>query len=231
MILEEGKIYTNEELAEWFQIKPATFTKAKRKKLEYLKHFAEFEEIKCKVKITKVYEPNYINPRDKESNNKLYQHGIENVIKETPLQLYKTCTGRVIQQGKEIKWLNHSFETSYKYVRENLPKMAIVDQRIWCHRYYGEDVDFIPLTPGQLATWKKLISIYISKDGEGRAELIAEYQSLGDNGELTQDEVKECIYQIHRECWERAKGQFNSQYGFVPDSVPLWKLTAWEEEK
>ena len=84
--------------------------------------------------------------------------------------------------------------------------MAIVDQRIWCHRYYGEDVDFIPLTPGQLATWKKLISIYISKDGEGRAELIAEYQSLGDNGELTQDEVKECIYQIHRECWERAKG-------------------------
>lgn len=231
MILEEGKTYTNEELAEWFQVKPATFTKAKKKKLEYLKYFAEFEEIKCKVKITKVYEPNYINPRDKESNNKLYQHGIENVIKETPLQLYKTCTGRVIQQENEIKRLNHSFETSYKYVRENLPKIAITERRVWCRRYYGEAVDFIPLTPGQLATWKKLISIYISEDGEGRAEVMAEYQSLGDNGELTQDEVKEHIYQLHKECWERAKDQFYAQYKFVPNSVPQWKLTAWEGYK
>jgi len=65
--------------------------------LEYLKYFADFEEVKRKIKIIKVYEPNYINPRDKESNNELYQRGIENVIKETPLQMYKTCTGRVIQ--------------------------------------------------------------------------------------------------------------------------------------
>lgn len=230
MILEEGKIYTNEELAEWFQIKPPSFTKTKRKKLEYLKYFADFEEVKRKIKIIKVYEPNYINPRDKESNNELYQRGIENVIKETPLQMYKTCTGRVIQQGKEIKKLNHSFDTSYKYVRENLPKIAITDRRVWCHRYYGEEVDFIPLTPGQLATWKKLIQIYISEDGEGRAELIAEYQSLGDNGELTEKEVKDYIYKIHRACWERAKDQFYSQYKFVPDSVPLWKLKAWQEK-
>ena len=40
--------------------------------LEYLKNFAEFEEIKGKVKITKVLEPNYINPRNKENNNQAY---------------------------------------------------------------------------------------------------------------------------------------------------------------
>ena len=95
MILEEGKIYNNSQLAEWFQVKPATFTKSKQKKLEYLKNFAEFEEIKCKVKITKVLEPNYINPRDKESNNKAYQHDIVEVIQEEPLQMFKTCTGRI----------------------------------------------------------------------------------------------------------------------------------------
>ena len=72
MILEEGKIYTNSQLAEWFEVKPATFTKSKRKKLEYLKNFAKFEEIKGKVKIIQVLEPNYINPRNKENNNKAY---------------------------------------------------------------------------------------------------------------------------------------------------------------
>ena len=72
MILEEGKIYTNSQLAEWFKVKPVTFTKSKQKKLEYLKNFAEFEKVKGKIKITKVLEPNYINPRDKESNNKAY---------------------------------------------------------------------------------------------------------------------------------------------------------------
>ena len=125
MILEEGKIYNNSQLAEWFQVKPATFTKSKQKKLEYLKNFAEFEEIKCKVKITKVLEPNYINPRDKESNNKAYQHDIVEVIQEEPLQMFKTCAGRItLLKNSQTKRLGHSVRTMYNYTRENLRIVA-----------------------------------------------------------------------------------------------------------
>ena len=42
MILEEGKIYTNSQLAEWFEVKPATFTKSKQKKLADIRIWLTF---------------------------------------------------------------------------------------------------------------------------------------------------------------------------------------------
>ena len=82
MKLEEGKIYTNKDLAEWFNIQERSFTKAKKKKLEYLKFFADFIEEKRKVRIIKVYHAEYLDPRDKEHNDKLYQKAIVRVIKQ-----------------------------------------------------------------------------------------------------------------------------------------------------
>jgi hypothetical protein len=52
-------IMTNKELAEWFGITEASLKNSKKKKLEELKLFAEFEEVKGKVKINKILEAVY----------------------------------------------------------------------------------------------------------------------------------------------------------------------------
>lgn len=58
LILKEG-IYTNQQLAEWFGISLGSFKNTKRKKLEELRAFADFEEKSGKVNIIRVYEPIY----------------------------------------------------------------------------------------------------------------------------------------------------------------------------
>ena len=57
--LKEG-IMTNKDLAEWFGITEGAFKNGKAKKLEKLKEYAEFEEIKGKVKILKIIKPVFV---------------------------------------------------------------------------------------------------------------------------------------------------------------------------
>lgn len=55
-------IMTNKELATWFGIQPATFSKNKEKKLEELKAYADFEQVgnkQTKINIKQIYEPVY----------------------------------------------------------------------------------------------------------------------------------------------------------------------------
>lgn len=56
--LKLGKM-TRGALAEWFHIKPNTYDHAKRKKLEELKDFADFNEIYGGVEITNIKIPVY----------------------------------------------------------------------------------------------------------------------------------------------------------------------------
>lgn len=231
MELEENKIYSNAELAKWFGIQTASFAKTKKKKLEYLKQFAEFEEIKGKVKIVKVIEPVYVNPRDKKNNDLLYQEDIEEVISHYPYQMFKTCTGRVqlLSDGKTKK-LNHRFSTAYKYVRENLRVIANGDEHYWCERHFNSKIDFTVMPEDQLAYWNELIQQYICSDTE-KANYIAEIKSQEENGELSKEEAQEYIYHASSACWEMAKAKFAERYNFIPCSVPKWQLTAWQNEK
>ena len=58
----ELKVYGNKELAEWFGITVNSFSNQKKKKLQELRAFADFEQVgnkQKKVKITYIYEPVY----------------------------------------------------------------------------------------------------------------------------------------------------------------------------
>ena len=141
--------------------------------------------------------------------------------------MFKTCTGRIdLLKDSETKKLGHSFKTAYDYTRENLRVVAEDNEKVWCRRYYGEEVDFKPLDEEQLEFWKKIINKYLATN-EGKAELIAEWKSKEDNGELTPEEVKDNLYQINSLCWEQAKEEFAKKYNFIPDSVSKWELKAW----
>lgn len=68
--LTEGKT-SDKKLAEWFGIKPASFSKYREAKIEELKYFAEFyENKKGKIVITKVLNPIY-NKRGSEAYRKV----------------------------------------------------------------------------------------------------------------------------------------------------------------
>lgn len=226
MLLEKDKIYTNEEMAEWFGIKKKSFTDTKKKKLEILKDFADFEEAKGKIKILEVYEAEYISSRDRANNDKLYQKDIEKVIKKQPLQLFKTCAGRIqLLENSETKKLNHAFRTAYDYTRRNLREIAKGDKKIWCERRFGEERDFIPLNDEQLSTWKKLI------DQAFNNEEIAGYKSQLENGELSMKEANSKITQATDAAWMLAKSLFEDQFGFVPVFVSNWELNAFNIEE
>lgn len=82
-ILEENQIYTNDDLADWFGIKPASFRTYKKQKLETLKLFADFEEVgRGKILITKVEEPIFVKGKKKEYNNNVYKGEIFNLIEK-----------------------------------------------------------------------------------------------------------------------------------------------------
>ena len=51
--LKKG-IMTNKELADWFRIKEKSFRDTRAKKLEILKEYAEFENLRGKVNILKI---------------------------------------------------------------------------------------------------------------------------------------------------------------------------------
>lgn len=59
MRLVQGRTYMNKELAEWFGITPRAFNNSKEKKLEELKHFADFTFVGKRVYIKKVYVEEY----------------------------------------------------------------------------------------------------------------------------------------------------------------------------
>ena len=224
MILEENKLYTNEELAEWFEIAEGSFKNQKKKKLEYLSLFADFEIRKGKVYITKVYEPEYVNPRDKDNNDKLYQKAIARIIKEHPLQLYITCAGRVVQsKDLALTKLQHKFTTCYQYVRRNLKVIADGSTREWCQRFYQSEVDFIPLDDEQLKFWKEILHDTL---GAEQSEIIAEIKSQQDQKEISDEEAEKYLFNLISYQWARAKEKFYKQYGFEPVSVARWELNA-----
>lgn len=224
MILEENHVYSNEELAEWFEITVGSFKNQKRKKLEYLSLFADFQEIKGKVHVTKVYEPNYVNPRDKENNDKLYQKAIVRIIKEHPLQLYITCAGRVTQlKDSGLTKLNHKFTTCYQYVRRNLKEVADGSTREWCQRFYYSEADFIPLNDEQLNFWKEILHNTL---GAEQSEIIAEIKSQQEQNEISEEEAERYLSNLISYQWARAKEQFSKQYGFEPVSVARWEVNA-----
>lgn len=56
MILEENKIYTNAEMAQWFKVTEKTFRNSRKKKLEILKEYCNFEDLRGKIKIIAIYD-------------------------------------------------------------------------------------------------------------------------------------------------------------------------------
>lgn len=108
----ELRLYKNAELAEWFDIKESTFRSRKRQKLEELKAYARFQEVKGKVQILEVFEPIYVK---KTSSN--YRLIAELTAQTWDISGFDTCAHicQQLQSDERVKHLSDS--TRYEYIR------------------------------------------------------------------------------------------------------------------
>ena len=124
----EIREYNNTELAEWFGIKSKSFRDTKKKKLEELKDFAEFEELpKGKILITAIKYPIYIKKK-----SKLYEYYRQEVPKHWRKNEVDTCArvaAAICKNNKDLK-----LSTGEEYTR-------FVRNELWgipAHHYQGE---------------------------------------------------------------------------------------------
>lgn len=233
--LQVDAYYTLADLADWFGSSNPKYLHrkaTKEKKLEELKNYADYEIIGKKIHILEVYEPKYVKLSKIQENNKKYQEYIVEVLSKQPIQYYKTTAGRIsLNHKKDLNEMHHSsFNTIYKYTRNNMKSMFITDQthgqqvgKVWCRRFYNDEVDFVLLNSSQEVYWKNLIEKYLG----GASEQMAQILSERDNGELDAEEASIQISTLISESWDKAKMEFCKMYQFIPEYVPLWEVSAF----
>lgn len=103
MKLKIGKM-TSKELAEWMGIKYPTYRKNIKERLEYLKHFAEFEEVYGGVMITKIYIDEFV--KNISNDDTFFNNEIDRCVKEQ--EGFASISGIANKAKKEEEYKNLS---------------------------------------------------------------------------------------------------------------------------
>ena len=196
--LHLGK-YTNKELAEWFGIKTETFTRYKKKKLEELKNFADFDEIYGGIYITNIKEPTY--NKNSQKIRELYQKGFEEL--RSPIDTVSNINNKIFEKyGKELTTLS-SPQSGYHYAIEvrnanyGIPFKDVGKlgrcYYLWCkvEKRSDNELYFVQLSPEEEQKKKILLKQFFGTDEE-KDILIAQ---MVDSGEITEAEA----YRLTRE--------------------------------
>lgn len=196
--LHLGK-YTNKELAEWFNIKTETFTRYKKKKLEELKNFADFDEIYGGIYITNIKEPIY--NKNSQKIRELYKKGFEEL--RSPIDTVSNINNKIFEKyGKELTTLS-SPQSGYHYAIEvrnanygvpfkDVGKLGRC-YYLWCkvEKRDNNELYFVQLSPEEEQKKKILLKQFFGTDEE-KDILIAQ---MVDSGEITEAEA----YRLTRE--------------------------------
>lgn len=196
--LHLGK-YTNKELAEWFGIKTETFTRYKKKKLEELKNFANFDEIYGGIYITNIKEPTY--NKNSQKIRELYQKGFEEL--RSPIDTVSNINNKIFEKyRKELTTLS-SPQSGYHYAIEvrnanyGIPFKDVGKlgrcYYLWCkvEKRSDNELYFVQLSPEEEQKKKILLKQFFGTDEE-KDILIAQ---MVDSGEISEAEA----YRLTRE--------------------------------
>lgn len=160
-------IMTNKELAEWFGIAETSFKNKKKKKLEELKKFAEFEEIRGKVNITRVLIPEY-----SKLGSSAYQRIKDEVDKEWSEDGLDSCSRVSLKIEEKLKnELAIAPGTIYNYTRQSRNELYGVPFQergsigscvyLWCKKTGdGANTEYALLTPEEEELKQALIKKY-----------------------------------------------------------------------
>ena len=187
MQLHLGKM-TNKELAEWFGVQVNTFSQHKRKKLEELKNYADFNSIRGGVEILSIKKDTY-NRKDNKIRE-IYQQGFEEV--RGPIDTVSNINNQIFEKyNKQLPTLS-SAESGYHYAIEVRNERYGVPFKnngsigncyyVWCKLETNEDSSELKYTPFNEEEQKikeKLLTKYFGTDIE-KEIMIAEMVACGE---------------------------------------------------
>lgn len=201
--LQPNTLYNNKEIAQWFGIKPNSFTNSKEAKLKELSLFADFElrgNKQKKIYIKEVYEPVY----NKKGN-------INQKIVETKLEEYWSQNGKGLDTCKRVAGEMYkdkllpslSYKTMINYTQQgkvnkygvNYLTSGTIGRSIYSWGKYVQDengVRLVPLTPEEEEIKNKLIKKYFGNTTDKQLFV----QGMVENGEITKEQAWEVLEEL-----------------------------------
>lgn len=181
-------IMTNKELAEWFGLKKEkSFRDTRAKKLEQLKEYAEFENMRGKVNITKIIKPIYTKGS---KNYKLIKEKTQEQWNKTGLDTCRLVADKIKEKYGEN--LTVSDTTLYTYTctskRELWGKCFVSAGELGkCEYELCKQInnECIPFTAEETEIKNKLLKKYFG-NAEEKSLFIAD---MIENGEITKEEA------------------------------------------
>ena len=200
--LVEGQLMSNNDLAEWFQIKPGSFRNTKAKKLEELKKYAEYEIQGAKVLITKVIEPKFIKKKD----YSIVREEFTQVYNESKIDTASNVSKKIYNKRKSDLSIKES--TTYEYTREArnelYGKPFIGKGKLGTCRYIWvkklDEGQYERFNDEEEAMYKKLLVKYF-KNSDDKGIFVNE---MVKHGEITEEEA-----------WQTYKEITNLEFSFM----------------
>ena len=163
---------TSKELAEWMGIKYPTYRKNIKDRLEYLKHFAEFDEVYGGVIITKIYIEEFV--KNISDDDTFFNNEIDRCVKEQ--EGFASITGIANIAKKEIEYKNLSDSQIRRRMssagKRNYGDFGSVEggikgvrEREWAIKINDEN-GYRPLTEEEHNIFLEIISIFYKAEPE-----------------------------------------------------------------
>lgn len=245
MELQSNKIYAPKELANWFGVKPHTFSNTRIKKLEILKQYCDFEDLGNKgIKVTKVHMAEYAGNTRKivekdfkeawtggrkvssfKSGNNL------NTIKETADYIYKK--NEKILNVKPVTIYNTTCAVKRDWY--GIPKIREGSKGrckwVYCAVNIEKNV-YRYLTEEEQAIKKEMLEAFFKDDGQ-RTEELKKLQQSKKLGEISDAEYiqksEEILGIAENGNWDKFNKQFMERIGVYCDFVLELEDAAYAE--
>lgn len=239
MELEEGKIYTTQQMQKFMGISKSTWDHRRDELLENFCLYYEYEVVyegrstKYHIirKLGDYQKP--LSKRSKELRDQIYEKEIVDVIERDNVQTAKNIA-RIIQKKDEIQEYHHTEGTVYEYTRLRVASMfgkkvgeggthGEILEKIWCSADLEHNC-YIPMSDEAI---QKFYDCYSQSKEDGKQkelELLNDYQI----GLIKKEELQEAIGEISLSNYIAARKCFYQKYGYYPIKVPVYGLDGFD---
>lgn len=217
----------SQEIAEWFGISYGTYRNSKKKKLEELSAFAEFEEVRGGLEIKNIFEDEYIKVSDKKKQ----------FVEDKLLEQWENQDGELINTGtnvaksflKEYPDLGYKESSLVKIVRDTRMKNFGDGKKNGlqgsCKMDWNKAVPIqgqkgmyvcMRLTPEEIEKKNKLLQKYYATKSPEEVERKMLIKDMYDSGYYTAEDTVEALFEadkLTQDTWEKFLLDFKAQIG------------------
>lgn len=220
-MIELNKPYTNKFIAEQLlNVKPNTFSAKKKKYLEYLKQYYDYEITNTnKIILRKELKPFKTKMQAREqvkaNQTEIYREWTHKIIQFKPLNSGSNIA-REIDQSPMKPIEKHEQRTIENYVRPILKEDFEVINKKWCKIDYSTNT-YEPLTAEEL---QFLYSLFKSKElSKDIMEVTAQYKA----GNISKQEFQARVGTAAEKTYDKIINEFKKKFKFRPIKAANWR--------